>query len=47
MNLKRITQKTLLNRTHLDDARIRQYKLDIRTNEDDVLENIYSALQCE
>ncbi len=42
--LRRITQKALGNRTHLDDVRIRQYELDIRTPKDDVLENISTAL---
>lgn len=42
--LRRITQKTLGNRTGLDDVRIRQYELDIRTPKDDVLENISAAL---
>ena len=42
--LRRITQKALGDRTHLDDVRIRQYELDIRTPKDDVLENISAAL---
>ena len=42
--LRRITQKALGDRTHLDDVRIRQYELDIRTPKDDVLENISNAL---
>jgi len=42
--LRRITQKALGDRTHLDDVRIRQYELDIRTPKDDVLENISTAL---
>ncbi len=42
--LKRITQKALGDRTHLDDVRIRQYEFDIRTPKDDVLENIFAAL---
>lgn len=42
--LRRITQKTLGDRTHLDDVRIRQYELDIRTPKDDVLENISAVL---
>ena len=42
--LRRITQKALGDRTHLDDVRIRQYELDIRTPKEDVLENISTAL---
>ena len=42
--LRRITQKALGDRIHLDDVRIRQYELDIRTPKDDVLENISAAL---
>ena len=42
--LRRITQKALGDRTHLDDVRIRQYELDIRTLKEDVLENISTAL---
>ena len=42
--LRRITQKALGERTHLDDVRIRQYELYIRTPKDDVLENVSSAL---
>ena len=42
--LRRITQKALGDRTHLDDVRIRQYELDIRTPKDDVLENISATL---
>ena len=42
--LRRITQKALGDRTGLDDVRIRQYELDIRTPKDDVLENISTAL---
>lgn len=42
--LRSITQKALGDRIHLDDVRIRQYELDIRTPKDDVLENISTAL---
>lgn len=42
--LRKITQKALGDRIHLDDVRIRQYELDIRTPKDDVLENISTAL---
>ena len=42
--LRRITQKALGDRIRLDDVRIRQYELDIRTPKDDVLENISTAL---
>ena len=42
--LRRITQKALGDRTNLDDVRIRQYELDIRTPKEDVLENISTAL---
>lgn len=42
--LRRITQKALGDRTHLDDVRIRQYELDIRTPKEVVLENISTAL---
>lgn len=42
--LRRITQKALGDRILLDDVRIRQYELDIRTPKDDVLENISAAL---
>ena len=42
--LRKITQKALGERTHLDDVRIRQYELDIRTSKDDVLENVSSVL---
>lgn len=38
--LRRITQKTSGDRTHLDDVRVRQYELDIRTPKEDVLDNI-------
>ena len=41
---KENTQKALGDRIHLDDVRIRQYELDIRTPKDDVLENISAAL---
>ena len=42
--LRRITQKELGDRIHLDDVRIMQYELDIRTPKDNVLENISAAL---
>ncbi|MFT4444679.1 helix-turn-helix domain-containing protein [Parvimonas sp. G1967] len=42
--LRRITQKALGDRIHLDDVRIRQYELDIRTPKDDILENISATL---
>ena len=42
--LRRITQKALGDRTHLDDVRIRQYELDIRTPKENVLKNISTAL---
>lgn len=42
--LWRITQKALGDRTHLDDVRIRQYELDIRTPKEDILENISVVL---
>ena len=42
--LRRITQKALGDRIHLDDVRIMQYELDIRTPKDNVLENISAAL---
>ncbi|MFM1601685.1 helix-turn-helix transcriptional regulator [Helcococcus ovis] len=42
--LRRITQKALGDRIHLDDVRIRQYELDIRTPKDDVLEKISAVL---
>ena len=35
--LRRITQKALGDRTHLDDVRIRQSEFDIRTPKDAVL----------
>lgn len=37
-------QKALGDRIHLDDVRIRQYELDIRTPKDDILENISATL---
>ena len=43
--LRRITQKALGDRIHLDDVRIRQYELDIHTLKDDVSKNISAALQ--
>ena len=43
-DLRRITQKTLGDRAQLEDVRIRQYELDIRSPKDDILENIASAL---
>ena len=42
--LRKITQKALGDRMHLDDVKIRQYELDIRTLKEDVLENISTAL---
>ena len=42
--LRRINQKALGDRMHLDDVKIRQYELDIRTPKEDVLENISTAL---
>ena len=44
MNCGELLKKTSSNRTHLDDVRVRQYELDIRTPKNDVLENISAAL---
>lgn len=43
-DLRGITQKALGDRTHLDDVRIRQYELDIRTPKENILEDISSSL---
>ncbi|CAK7022060.1 MAG: hypothetical protein PEPC_00914 [Peptostreptococcus russellii] len=42
--LRGLTQKKLGEKSNLDDVRIRQYELDIRSPKDDVLNNISSAL---
>lgn len=42
--LRGLTQKALGKKVNLDDVRIRQYELDIRSPKDDVLNNISSAL---
>lgn len=42
--LRDLTQKKLGEKSNLDDVRIRQYELDIRSPKDDVLNNISSAL---
>ena len=44
MNCEELLKKTSGDRTHLDDVRVRQYELDIRTPKNDVLENISAAL---
>ncbi|MEG0249602.1 MAG: helix-turn-helix transcriptional regulator [Peptostreptococcus sp.] len=42
--LRGLTQKKLGEKTNLDDVRIRQYELNIRSPKEDVLNNISSAL---
>lgn len=42
--LRGLTQKSLGKKVSLDDVRIRQYELDIRSPKEDVLNNISSAL---